>query len=131
MAASGLRFKDKLDGVSNYSAWKERIILVLIENDIWEFVNSIVAPPADPKDLATHNLKDVKARDNPRWSEGSLDPSFIRKELSQGHVGGFEKLVSKKERESQDGAEIEAQGHKDDKIRYCYDLSHLNPTSSR
>jgi hypothetical protein len=61
MAASGLRFEDRLDGVSNYSPWKERIMLVLMENDIWEFANSIVAPPADPKDLAVHKLKDVKA----------------------------------------------------------------------
>jgi hypothetical protein len=32
------------------------------EEHIWEFANSIVAPPTDPKDLAIHKLKDVKAR---------------------------------------------------------------------
>jgi hypothetical protein len=37
-------------------------MLVLMENDIWEFANSIVAPPTDPKDLVAHNLKDVKAK---------------------------------------------------------------------
>jgi hypothetical protein len=37
-------------------------MLVLMENDIWEFSNSIVAPPTNPKDLAAHKLKDVKAR---------------------------------------------------------------------
>jgi hypothetical protein len=37
-------------------------MLVLMKNDIWEFANSIVAPPANPKDLAAHNLKDMKAR---------------------------------------------------------------------
>jgi hypothetical protein len=62
MVASSLRFEDRLDGVSNYSPWKERIMLVLMENDIWEFSNSIVAPPTDPKDLAAHKLKDVKAK---------------------------------------------------------------------
>jgi hypothetical protein len=62
MVASGFWFEDKLDVVSNYSPWKERIMLVLIENDIWELSNSIVAPPVDPKDLAAHKLKDVKAR---------------------------------------------------------------------
>ena len=62
MVASGLWFEDRLDVVSNYSPWKETIMLVLMENDIWEFVNSIVAPPTDPKDLAIHKLKDVKAR---------------------------------------------------------------------
>jgi hypothetical protein len=57
-----LWFEDRLDEVSNYSLWKERIMLVLMENDIWEFSNSIVAPPMDPKDLAIHKLKDVKAK---------------------------------------------------------------------
>jgi hypothetical protein len=37
-------------------------MLVLMGNDIWEFSNSIVAPPADPKDRAAHKLKDMKAR---------------------------------------------------------------------
>jgi hypothetical protein len=62
MASSGLWFEDRLDGLSNYSPWKERIMLVLMENDIWEFSNSIMTQPMDPKDLATHKLKDVKAR---------------------------------------------------------------------
>jgi hypothetical protein len=62
MVASDLRFEDRLDGVSNYSPWKERIMLVLMENDIWEVSNSIVTPPTNPKDQATHKLKDVKAK---------------------------------------------------------------------
>jgi hypothetical protein len=62
MPASGLRFEDRLDGVSNYSPWKEQIMLVLMENDIWEFANSIMMPPTDPKELAAHKLKDVKLR---------------------------------------------------------------------
>jgi len=37
-------------------------MLVLIENDIWEFSNSIVAPPTYPNDLVVHKLKDVKAK---------------------------------------------------------------------
>jgi hypothetical protein len=62
MATFKLRFEDRLDGVSNYSPWQERIMLVLMQNDILEFANSIVAPPVDPKDLASHKLKDMKAR---------------------------------------------------------------------
>jgi hypothetical protein len=37
-------------------------MLVLMENDIWEFANSIVAPPTNPKDLVVHKIEDVKAR---------------------------------------------------------------------
>jgi hypothetical protein len=62
MAASDLRFEDRLDKVSNYNVWKERIMLVLMENNIWEFSNSIVAPPTDPKDLAAHKLNAMKDR---------------------------------------------------------------------
>jgi hypothetical protein len=51
---SSLQFKDNLDRVSNYIHWKERIMLVLMENDIWEFSNSIVAPPMDLKYLTVH-----------------------------------------------------------------------------
>jgi len=36
--------------------------LVLMKNNIWEFSNSIVVPPTDPKDLAVHKLKDMKSR---------------------------------------------------------------------
>jgi hypothetical protein len=62
MDASGLRFEDMLDEVSEYNPWKERIMLVLMENDIWEFANSIVAPPTYSIDPTAHNLKDVKPR---------------------------------------------------------------------
>jgi hypothetical protein len=88
MATSGLRFEDRLDGVSNYSAWKEQIMLVLMENDIWEFANSIVFPTVDPKDLVAHNLRDVKAR---RTILDGVKDHLIP------HVGGFEELVSEQE----------------------------------
>jgi hypothetical protein len=35
---------------------------VLMENDIWEFSNSIVAPPMNPKYLVVHNQKDMKVK---------------------------------------------------------------------
>jgi hypothetical protein len=60
MAASGLRFEDGLDKVSNYSHWKERIMLVLMEDGIWEFANTQITPPTDAAELVIHNQKDVK-----------------------------------------------------------------------
>jgi hypothetical protein len=62
MAATGLRFEDRLEGASNYSPWKERIALVLMENGIWEFADQKLTPPTDATQLADHNKKDVKAR---------------------------------------------------------------------
>jgi hypothetical protein len=51
MAATGLRFEDRLEGASNFIPWKARVTLVLMENGLWEFANTIVTPPTDPKDL--------------------------------------------------------------------------------
>jgi hypothetical protein len=62
MVATGLRFEDRLEGASNFVPWKARVTLVLMENGLWEFANTKVTPPMDPKDLAAHELKDVKAR---------------------------------------------------------------------
>jgi hypothetical protein len=52
---NGFLFEDMLDGVSNYNPWKERIMLVLIENGIWEFDNTKLAPPMDVIYLVIHN----------------------------------------------------------------------------
>jgi hypothetical protein len=62
MAVAGLRFEDRLDGASNFVPWKARVTLLLMENGLWDFANTIVTPSTDPKNLATHELKDVKSR---------------------------------------------------------------------
>jgi hypothetical protein len=62
MVAASLRFEDKLEGASNFVPWKARVTLILMENGLWEFANTKVTPPTDPKDLAIHELKDVKSR---------------------------------------------------------------------
>lgn len=60
MAATNLRFEDKLDGVSNFLPCKARITLLLKENDIWEIVDKEIQPPTDPTLLEAHE-KDIKA----------------------------------------------------------------------
>jgi len=37
--ASGLRFKDILDGETNFSMWKERIALLLEEHELWDIMH--------------------------------------------------------------------------------------------
>ena len=58
----GLRFEDRLDGSFNYNTWREMIVLVLEENEIWEFVDQTLTPPTDDTLLAAHKKKDMKAR---------------------------------------------------------------------
>jgi hypothetical protein len=61
-ATTGFRFEDRLDIASKFIPWKVKVTLVVMENELWEFSNTIMTPSTNPKDMATHELKDVKAR---------------------------------------------------------------------
>lgn len=56
------RYEDRLDGLSNYSPWKERIKLVLLVNKIWEFADKESKKPIDPKELEVFEELDAKAK---------------------------------------------------------------------
>jgi hypothetical protein len=61
--AACIRFKDRLDGISNYLQWKVRMLAVLKENKIWNYVSSVVvAPTTDPIALDLHVVKEAKAQ---------------------------------------------------------------------
>ena len=46
MTSVGLRSEDKLDVFGNFVSWKARIVLLLIENELWdEVVNNTTAHP--------------------------------------------------------------------------------------
>ena len=58
----GLRFEDRLDGAMNFNPWKERIALLLEENEIWEIVEKTQVVPIDTTLLVAYNKKNVKAK---------------------------------------------------------------------
>jgi hypothetical protein len=64
--ATGLRWKDRLEGAGNFCPWKARIILLFQENELWDIVESTTTNPivvsTDATTLATFNKKDVKAK---------------------------------------------------------------------
>ena len=64
--AIGLRVEDKLDGAINFGAWKERMILILQENELQDIVENsttnLVNVPTDPTLLATYTKKSIKAK---------------------------------------------------------------------
>ena len=60
--ATSLRFEDKLEGASNFSPWREQIISVLEENEIWDFCEHTHVAPTDPTQLVAHKKNGVKAR---------------------------------------------------------------------
>ena len=61
MASHVLRDQDKLDAASNYVIWKTRILVVLQEYDLEEYVNSVVVVPANDQ-KNKYKAKQGKAR---------------------------------------------------------------------
>ena len=59
---SELRVEDRLDGQSNFGAWKERIISVLEEAEVWDIVEKTIVPLTDATQLATYKKKSIKAK---------------------------------------------------------------------
>jgi hypothetical protein len=43
--ATGLRVEDRLDGAVNFGAWKERMILLLQESELWDIVENSTTNP--------------------------------------------------------------------------------------
>jgi hypothetical protein len=64
--ATSLRVEDRLDGAANFSRWKERIVLLLQECELWDIVNSTqqnpVTVPTDAIILAEYTKKNIKAK---------------------------------------------------------------------
>jgi hypothetical protein len=64
--ATGLRVEDRLDGVVNFVSWKERMVLLLQECELWDIVeNSTTNPmnvPTNATLLATYTKKSIKAK---------------------------------------------------------------------
>ena len=57
-----LNLEVRLEGTTNFSAWKEMVPLLLEENDLKEYVEDVVPSPIDPVDLEFHKKKEVKAK---------------------------------------------------------------------
>lgn len=58
----GLRYEDRLEGGLNFSPCKERITLLLEENEIWDIAKNTKTIPTDATPLAAFNKKNVKAK---------------------------------------------------------------------
>ena len=60
--ASTVRVEDRLDGVINFQAWKDRLIFLLEENDLKDYVEIVILDLNDAQELATHRKREVKAK---------------------------------------------------------------------
>jgi hypothetical protein len=57
-----LNIEDKLEGATNFQDWKARILLLLEENDLKEYVEGLVPSPTDPQELIAHKKNEVKSK---------------------------------------------------------------------
>jgi hypothetical protein len=79
-----LKIEDRLEGETNFWAWKERLLLLLEENDLKECVECVVASPTDPQELVSHKRKEVKAkRVFLECIKGHLKPHIAEKKYSK------------------------------------------------
>jgi hypothetical protein len=59
---STLRVEDKLKGATNFRAWKARILLLLEENDLKDYVEMVIPNPKDAQELTIYKKREVKAK---------------------------------------------------------------------
>ena len=57
-----LKIEDRLDGISNYAGWKDRIQTVFEEAAVWDIVQQVVVPPTATDELAEFTKNNAKAK---------------------------------------------------------------------
>jgi hypothetical protein len=57
-----LRVEDRLEGATNFQAWKARILFLLEENDLKEYVEMVILDPKDAHEVVAHKKREVKAK---------------------------------------------------------------------
>ena len=63
--ATGLRFEDRLEGAGNFNPWKERIVLLFKEVELWDIVGDTVVVPDETADAAAYSAyqkRNIKAQ---------------------------------------------------------------------
>lgn len=53
---TSLSVEDRMEGASNFSPWKERIVLLLEEHELWDIVEKTATVPTDAT-LWPHSTK--------------------------------------------------------------------------
>jgi hypothetical protein len=70
MITFSFRYEDRLEGPSNFVRWKCWAQILLEEHVLWDFMETKVAEPIDPVQLAEYK-KDVQGKvSHPRLGEG-------------------------------------------------------------
>ena len=59
---SSIRVEDRLGGATNFKSWKTRILFILDENEIQNYIKQNVSYPKSDKDKSMHKKNEAKGR---------------------------------------------------------------------
>ena len=77
-----LRIEDRLDVISSYVVWKDKIQTVFEEAAVWDIVWKVVVPPTAADELVEFTKNNAKAKkDFDGQFEGSCGSSSERKHM--------------------------------------------------
>ena len=62
MVSSLIRVEDRLDGATNFKSWKNRILFILDENEIQNYIKQNVSKPESAEEKARHKKSEAKAK---------------------------------------------------------------------
>ena len=62
MAINSVKFEDRLEGASNFNAWKARVLNILEESDLNDLVTRVVEEPSIAQGRAAFKKKQAKAK---------------------------------------------------------------------
>ena len=60
--ATGLRFEDRLEGVGKFRPWKERVVFLFEEYELWDIVEKTIIVPTDATFLDTFNKNNFNSK---------------------------------------------------------------------
>lgn len=59
---TGIRMEDRLAGAENFGPWKERMMFLFEELEVWNIVENVMQPPTDLVQWSEFNKRNVKAK---------------------------------------------------------------------
>ena len=62
MTTPSVKLEDRLEGASNFNAWKDRALNILEESDLDDLVTRVVEEPSTAQGRATFKKKQAKAK---------------------------------------------------------------------
>ena len=62
MTTPSVKSEDRLEGASNFNAWKARVLNILEESDLDDLVTRVVEEPTTAQGRATFKKKQAKAK---------------------------------------------------------------------